>query len=135
MAEINKNMVQEILNTLTYDDIVFRVDDIMYRYIGDIPNEHQQQLSALLCAKYLTIPHTVIKRIPVSCGHFMNISDFIYECEKGNLNDIGGFACYAENDGMGTECFIKPNWVKNGFIRTDFDYVIWINYNKKEEEL
>lgn len=135
MAEINKNMVQEILNTLTYGDIVIRIDDLMYGYTGDIPNEHQQQLSALLCAKHLTIPQTVIKRIPVVSGRFMDISDFIYDCEKGNINDIEGFACYAENDGMGTECFIKPNWVKNGFVRTDFDYVIWIEYNKKEEEL
>ena len=139
MAEVNKERVQELLNDYSYDSIVARHDYIKDLYLdvlyNDLCNEQRRkmllrvygnEISALICAQHMKMPNTEITRYEIA-GKFMPIGDFIYGCETEMFNDRDGFACYAESDGTGTSCNIKPNWVKQGFIRTDFDYVIWVD--------
>lgn len=59
-------------------------------------------------------------------GDVMSLEEFVNHCKNGNLINYDGYGRYVK-DGKETDIEIYPSDVKNNYVRTEFDTIIWFN--------
>ena len=84
-------------------------------------NEKYNQLSR----EYRMIKTPTFDELP-NYGDVMELKEFVIDVESGYFIDYDGFGHYVR-DGKESDIEIYPSDVKKGYIRTDFDTIIWYN--------